>query len=396
MRLGIDLRQLQCTQRDSSLRRIVSNLLFQLADSEEEKWLFYLDEDSLINGKLNLAGYNYMPLPLPLGRRGYAARVTTDLIMPMRIRQLGLDVMLFAESFDEEIADAIPAWVPCPYIVVLHELDALFFGEASRRLAHPRRKRQLALLRNAKAIVTSSEFNRRNAAKRLGIPLEKITVIHPGANANFHPVVDINELCRVWRTLNVTPPYFLAFGDECKNLPVTLRAFARVCRGSAANHSLVIAGERLACSEVAQMIIEQSGLTDKIVFTGTVSDKELCALYSGAQALVYPAQNESFGLPVLEAMTCGTPVICARAGSLPEIAREAALYIDPSNAEDIAEQMQHLIREPSFCRSMSARSKERAANFSWRTTVNGIIELCYQVAALPGRRWPEQSNANPV
>jgi len=291
--------------------------------------------------------------------------------------------MLFPQGPGAEPACAIPRRLPCPFIVVVHDLIPLLFPQQYPQFANsPLYLAQCQLLTSAAAIIADSESTKSSICSLLGLAETRVKVIHQGVDPVFAPVDDISELSRVWAHLGVAPPYFLIVGgyDWRKNLSGTLRAFAQLTKKTTAKYRLVVVEDRLACPEETAALIAELKIAERVVFTGQISDIDLRALYSGAQALVFPSHYEGFGLPVLEAMACGTPVICSRAGALPEVAWEAALFVEPEDEEGLAAHMLRITEEPELCRQLSAQGQARAAQFSWMAAAREILSFCHRVA----------------
>jgi alpha-1,3-rhamnosyl/mannosyltransferase len=175
--------------------------------------------------------------------------------------------------------------------------------------------------------------------------------------------------------------FLLYFGSNKphKNLVRLIDAYAILhaawCEERDSIPPLVIAGAWDATHPEAKIRAKNLGLDAQVRFLGPIADFELPALYSAATAFLFPSQYEGFGLPVLEAMACGTPVACSHTSSLPEVAGEAALYFEPDDKESIAQAMLALLSDPPLRAKLSDLGRRRAASFSWRTTARKTIEL---------------------
>ncbi|NIM07393.1 MAG: glycosyltransferase, partial [Armatimonadetes bacterium] len=363
------------------------NLLFHLsAAGQEETWLFYLEGQPGISDEAGLPRLHAAPIPLHAGLRATSVKIATGISLPRRIRRLRLDAMLFPQGPGAEAVCAIPRKSPCPLIVVVHDLIPLLFPEHYPQFADSALyQAQCQLLTSAAAIIADSESTKASVCSHLGVKEESVRVVYPGVDSIFSPLDDVDELSRVWSEFGISSPYFLTIGgyDWRKNLRTTLRAFAGMREQSRADYGLVVVESRLNCSEETRGLIEQLGISDQVIFTGAVSDEHLRALYSGAQALIFPTFYEGFGLPVLEAMACGIPVICSRAGALREVGSDVPLCVEPEDAEELTAQMLRVAQEPELCRELSAQGIARASQFSWHTAALEILSLCRQVAGIP-------------
>lgn len=219
--------------------------------------------------------------------------------------------------------------------------------------------------RRATRIIAVSEQTKRDVIAAYGIAPEKITVIYEAADARFQPQPP--DVIAAARTRYRLPDrYLLAVGtiEPRKNLGRLLRAFERL-RAEKLTDALVIVGKRgwLYDNFIAQW--EASPHRDAVIFPGWVDDADLPAIYAGAQALAFPSIFEGFGLPILEAMGCGTPVACSNTSSLPEVADDAALLFDPQDIDALTDALRRLLSDRDLAEALVARGLAQAARFSW-------------------------------
>ena len=231
-----------------------------------------------------------------------------------------------------------------------------------------------ALGRRADRVITVSRFSRDELVRRAGIPPEKLAVV-PNAGEHILAVQPDPEVFAKGDFGN--RPYVLVVGSGSrhKNLQGIVRALDLVPRG---DYDVVVVGER------NPRIFGGAGSihSERIRSIGYVSDGELRALYERAVCLVYPSLYEGFGLPPLEAMACGCPVIASNVASLPEICGEAALYCDPHDPGDIARRMAQMLSQPELRHQLRTRALERARGFRWRDTARGVMGQVMQIAPL--------------
>ncbi len=228
-----------------------------------------------------------------------------------------------------------------------------------------------SVLRNVPAVICISEHTRQDLLKAYKVAAEKVHVVYCGIDhARFHPAVEPD---RDWlRSVGVKNDYVLHVGtlSERKNIPMLLRAVALLrTQGRLADYQLVLAGPALSvlagASEIHQAI-RDLGLEDVVVLTGHVPEVQLAALYAQAKVLVMPSLYEGFGLPVLESMAVGTPVVASNSSSLPEIAQDAALIVPPQDEHGWAEAIGEVIENPSTAAELRRKGLARAAQFSWQ------------------------------
>ncbi len=234
------------------------------------------------------------------------------------------------------------------------------------------------LAKHARAILVDSEFSRTRVLERFHIPEERVHVIPCAAGERFFPR-STEEISAVKERYGLPTQYILALGslEPRKNLSRLLQAWSQLSK-SCAEMALALVGSR--GKWFADARLPQSGSPTRVIFTGYLLDEDLPALYSGAVGLVYPSLYEGFGLPVLEAMACGTPVITSNSTSLPEVAGDAALYIEPLEPESIAIAIQLLNDDAELRAQLSQKGLARAKCFSWDRSTDLIYSILEQAA----------------
>ncbi len=259
-----------------------------------------------------------------------------------------------------------------PVVVTVHDLIPLLLP-AYRGSWQARLYTRLvsASARRAALVLTDSQASRRDIVQHLGIPAERIDAIWLAAAPDFHPIRDGATIQRVREKYALNGRYllYLAGFDVRKNVPGLLDAFARL---DAPLLQLVIGGklpqQDRPFSPDPRRIARELGIADRVHFTGWVDQKDKPAMYSDAIALVFPSLYEGFGLPPLEAMSCGTPVIVGARGSLPEIVGRGGLCVDPEDIDALAEAMRKLVVDDALRTELSAGALAQAKQFSWRAT----------------------------
>ncbi|MDQ6706963.1 MAG: glycosyltransferase family 4 protein [Acidobacteriota bacterium] len=221
------------------------------------------------------------------------------------------------------------------------------------------------LARKVRRIISVSEFTKQRIVERCGIDASKITVIPNGVDARFHPR-PAGEIAAMRESLGIGgAPYLLCVGsvEPRKNLPRLLNAWSSALAKMPEDVQLVVAGAKGAPLVFSNVAVGK--LPARVRLTGYVNDQQLPALYSGAMALVYPSLYEGFGLPPLEAMACGVPVITSNGTSLPEVVGDAAVLADPSDIESISEAILRVTRDESLRKAMRAKGLARAERYRW-------------------------------
>ena len=277
-----------------------------------------------------------------------------------------------------------PPFAPCPVAVSIHDLSFEHLPLTFKR----RSRMQLRLTvrqsaRKAARILTLSESVRQDIIDTYGIAPERVTTIPIAAPAHFRPVTDGGEIQRVRLTYKIAGDYILSVGSiqPRKNLTRLVAAYARLRRERAEGKlpKLVIVGKQAWLYDETLRAIEESGIGDLTVLTGYVPDADLPALYSGAVCFVYPSYFEGFGLPPLEAMQCGAPVIAGNRTSLPEVVGEAGLLVDPFDEVAIAAAIACLIDDSDLRAELRVKGLKRARKFDWHETARRTLSVYRQI-----------------
>jgi glycosyltransferase involved in cell wall biosynthesis len=258
----------------------------------------------------------------------------------------------------------VPIFDDRPYVVTVHDMSL-----ETLRSAHPLAKRLYTrrlvprAARNARLILTNSEYSKWEIVRYLSIPEDRIRVTPLAPSPEFKPT----------RVQHEGNPYFLYVGnlEPRKNLERLIDAFARM---PSKEHDLIIAGNRWYRGDSAEQKARSLGLNGRVKFLGYVPRGELPALFSGATAFVYPSLLEGFGLPVVEAMACGTPVITSKNSSMKEVAGDAALLIDPRNVLEMTEALAQLSEDAGARQELSRKGLNRATQFSWHRTAKLTLD----------------------
>jgi glycosyltransferase involved in cell wall biosynthesis len=223
----------------------------------------------------------------------------------------------------------------------------------------------------ADLILADSETTRNDLIELFHAPPDRVQTLYSGVESFFCRVTDPARLEAIKSRYGLNRPFILNVGtlEPRKNLVRLIEAFSRL---RTRDLDLVVAGGR---GWMFQDILEapaQFGVADRVRFTGFVPDPDLSALYSLATLFVYPSLYEGFGLPVLEALACGAPVITSNTSSMPEVAGDAAALVDPRNMEELCAQMDRLVSDEGLRRQMTARGFKQAARFSWRASAEQL------------------------
>jgi glycosyltransferase involved in cell wall biosynthesis len=223
-------------------------------------------------------------------------------------------------------------------------------------------------------------------------------VVPNAASARFAPCTDPVELWRVRTKYGIQGDYILSVGtlQPRKNLPRLIEAFIEARKRPGFDCRLVLVGKKGWGPDEAKALPAGVLQRKDVIFTGYVEDEDLPALYSGSMAFAYPSLYEGFGLPVLEAMACGTPVLTSQVSSLPEVCGDAAVYVHPLRTEEICRALLALGSDKDLRKALQARGLLRAQKFSWRESARKTLAVYESVAGRSGRRAATDAARSPL
>lgn len=273
-----------------------------------------------------------------------------------------------------------PPLAPCAVVATVHDLSFEHLPETFTRRS--RAQLRMTVRRTAKRaahVIAPSEFTRRDLLETYGLDPSRVSVVPLAASDGFRPVADAREIERVRERYGIRGEYILAVGSlqPRKNLARLVRAYSslRRERGRGNLPQLVLVGKKAWLYDSILKTIEDEGIRDAVALTGYVSEPDLPALYSGASCFVYPSVYEGFGLPPLEAMRCGAPVITGDRTSLPEVVGDAALTFNPFDTDGLALVLARVLDDARLRAELSRRGLERARLFDWRRTARMTLQV---------------------
>jgi alpha-1,3-rhamnosyl/mannosyltransferase len=246
-----------------------------------------------------------------------------------------------------------------PLVVTVHDLQPLIRPSLFTRWPRAQLRASIPVVRRAARVVTHSEATRQAVVEQLGVPADRVVTAHLGVSAGFGPTDPAQRLAR----LGIEGRYLLSVGalEPRKNLPTTVRAYERVV-AAAPDVRLVVVGPRGWRNREFDSLAARS---PGVKVTGYLPDGDLAALYSGAACFVYPSLGEGFGLPVLEAMACGAPIVASNRTSLPEVVGDAGLLTDAEDEEEVSDAILRILTSEELSAELSERARRRAAEFTW-------------------------------
>jgi len=264
-------------------------------------------------------------------------------------------------------------------IITVHDIAYIRFPNLLNKSRRIYKKNILKIsIRKADIIVADSHSTKRDIIEYFGVEDEKIKVVHLGVESRFRPIGNVEE----YRLRNNLPSkMILNVGtlEPRKNVVTLIKAFKRLREKGFEDYKLVIAGDKGWLYEQIFKDVDHSGLKQEILFRGVVSDEDLPMLYNCADIFVYPSLYEGFGLPPLEAMACGIPVITSNTSSLPEVIGDAGIMVDPTDDKSLSDAMYSVLTDKELWQHMSNNGLQRSKMFTWEKAAKEILEIYDEV-----------------
>ena len=284
----------------------------------------------------------------------------------------------------------VPIFMIRPYVVTIHDMANLFYEEPPTKFRMQlRRFRFRRGLTRANRVIAVSDATRRDVENLLGIPPERVRRVYNAPDPGFyqHGPGDPEEQQRIMERYQINYPFLLYAGNirRHKNVPRLVEAFA-VVREQLASHEiyrhlrLVIIGDTISQYPAVRQAVIKSRVEHVVRFLGFVPFETLRCFYESAAAFVFPSRYEGFGLPPLEAMACGAPVVASNVSSLPEVVGDAAVLVNPENVFDIARGIRDVLLNEHLREEMVRRGHEQAARFSWERTARQVLDIYLDAA----------------
>jgi glycosyltransferase involved in cell wall biosynthesis len=380
-------------RRHSGVEGSIHNLVQALADSGKNEYTLFTGSATGRSGALVTPEPDEGGMPPDIGGQRSARRTPTitSTRWPVRFRplrilweQLALPPLLKHGHFDLLHAPGYiaPLLSSVPVVITLYDLIALSHpGLCTRSNRWHYRLLVPLSVRKATRIIVPSQTTRNDLLRFFPAAADKTRVIPLGIGAEFRVLQDEAAGERLRRKHRLPAHFILFVGglEPKKNLPRLIESYQRLRRHSALPHQLVIAGTPSWDHAAVKRSIRQLGLEDSVILTGFVPPEELPLLYNMADLFVFPSLYEGFGLPPLEAMACGTPVVISDRGALPEIAGTAAVITDPLSPERMAAAMESILTNPALRNELRSKGLAHARNFSWAATA-AATEAVYEEA----------------
>ncbi|KGL59772.1 MULTISPECIES: glycosyltransferase family 1 protein [unclassified Polaribacter] len=375
MKIGIEGQRIFRKKKhgmDMVALELIKNL--QIIDQDNEYFIFVKpDEDtSVLKETSNFKIIELSGGPYPTWEQ---------IALPKAAKKYGCDVLHCTSN-------TAPFFTDIPLITILHDIIYMEsgylkilkssastyqkFGNIYRKLVVPR------VVKKSKKVITVSHFEKNRIGEFFGIKGNpKLDAIYNGVSEHFKPVSDKEELKRVKKKYNLPDNYFFFLGntDPKKNTKGTLKAFSDFLKQTKSPHKLVMLDYDQ--TELNKLLIEINDvdLINHIVLTGYVINTDLPAIYSQCDVFLYPSLRESFGIPMLEAMSCNVPVITSNTSSMPEVSGDAAHIVNPFNPEEITQGLIEILNNDNYRTSLCNKGLDRSKQFSWHNMAKDYLRL---------------------
>ena len=373
MRIGIDVRKLH----DYGIGTYVRNLVRQLArqDNDDVYSLFCAPEDAAFVRSL---GPRFRAIVERAGNYSIREQVS----LPIALRRAGVE-LFHAPHY------VLPPFITCPTVVTIHDCIHLRFPQylPSRPAYFYARTMMRLAARKARRVLTVSQASKDDILHYLDVPASKVEVIYNALDERLATPPTYQDIMRVRDRFLLTAPFVLYAGNikPHKNVERLIEAFSLLRARGAGEVKLLIIGDEISKYPKLRRLVHRFDLHQHVRFLGFVPDATLAVLYRLAAVFVFPSLYEGFGLPPLEAMAAGAPVVASNVSSLPEVVGDAALLIDPMDPGSIADAMARVLGDAGLRTELIRRGHERVKAFSWERSVARVREVYAEVAQAGAR-----------
>lgn len=370
--INAHLLSLADSYRGAGIHRYITALLEHLPQVSEQRFTAYLGDPRA--GDVAWPGIDARLAPFPTASPP-ARMLWEQLFQPARLIRDKIDLL-------HGPAYALPLICPTRSVVTIHDLSFFLYPRAFNRgnRLYLRLMTRLSAQR-ADAVIAVSEHTRQDVIRLLGVPADHVYAVPNGVGPMFRPLPQPEV--KAFRAAHQLPEQFIlciSTIEPRKNLATLIRAYALL---GETTHGLVIGGGRGWKYESVFALAEELGLQDRVRFPGFLRYSELSRWYNAADVFVFPSLYEGFGLPPLEAMACGTPVVTSNASSLPEVVGTAGLLVNPTDTEGLADAIHRVINSAGLAASMATRGRARADRFSWRASADRTARVYERILHTP-------------
>ena len=376
MRIGLEITA--AVQQSGGIGRYVREMLSALSDIDQSNQyrLFYASKNRSNHTVLDLPE-NFRVRQLPVNDI-WLARIWQRMRLPLPVELITGSLDIY-HSPDFTLP---PTLRNIPTLLTVHDLSFLRTPESAapglRGYLEVAVKRSVKL---ATHVLADSQSTKDDLIELYATPEDKITVLYAGVSSAFRPVTDSNKLMKVREHYKLGgKPFVLSVGtlQPRKNHVTLIKAFEQALSDS--EYNLVLAGGQGWSYEEVHELVRSRALQHRVLFPGFVADEDLSALYSSADVMTFPSLYEGFGLPVLEAMACGVPVLASNTSCLPEVAGGAAVFVNPRNVEAMSDALLKLVSNVDLRKTLREKGFERVEQFRWQSSAVKLLEVYRDLA----------------
>lgn len=356
---------------ETILRNLISNLA--AIDPHNEYVLFTNRENS---GSFSLDQPNFFEVRCPIPARFRPARTFWEqFILPIQCQWHRID-LLHSPGY------VCPIALPCLSVVSILDMNYFFFPQDWSKLALWVLKILVPLsARRSCEVIALSQSSKRHIMEALKISEDKINVTYMGVDKIFHPRHDRREILKIKKRIGIKGNFILSVANSHphKNLPRLIQAYYILRRNKEITHQLLLAGNPGRDHLELLRMVKKLGVAQKVIFTGYIPHHQMPLVYQAADLFVFPSLYEGFGLPILESMACGTPVVSSNAASLPEVVGGAGILVDPYDANEMAGAMSRVLTDKKLVGTLVKEGLKHSKKFSWAETAKQTLAV-YQKA----------------
>ncbi|MBE8539371.1 glycosyltransferase [Geoglobus acetivorans] len=342
---------------------------------DNEYYIIHYKKNELINNMIKTYDFiNDFIIPIPK-KTPFGHEIQKMILIPTKLNKMDFDIIHDTYHFGPFLF-----LKKSKKILTVYDLTPLLFPETHRKSRVLMHKYIFPLiLKSSDKIITDSYSTKSDLIKYFKIPENKIKVIYLAADERFKPLKE-DEINKIRQKYKLKNPFILYVGtvEPRKNIQTLLKAYYKL-KKQGIKHKLVIAGKIGWKYKPIFETIDKLDLKKDVIFTGYVPDEDLPALYNAADIFIYPSLYEGFGLPPLEAMACGTPVITSNTSSLPEVVGNAGIMVDPYDIDGLAKAMYEVLTNEGLKEEMRKKGLERAKMFNWRKTAEETLNVYEEV-----------------
>lgn len=313
----------------------------------------------------------------------FGPNIESRILRPKRFwltARLSLEFFLKKPDIFLGLGQALPFFHPLKSIIFVYDLAFEYYPNCYPGSFSKLSRQTKYAVHHSDKIVAISNSTRDDLIKLYDINEEKIEVVYPGVDSIFKPQT-FKKVSKIKEKYNITRPYFLFIGSlkPIKNIPKIIEGFYKFLEQTRRSYQLILAGSDFWLDKGIPRRIKQLKLGKEILNLGYLEREELPIIYSGAIAFISPSLYEGFGIPLLEAMSCGTPIITSDVGSMPEVTGDAALLINPNNTDGISEALVKITENKDLRNRMRTRGFKRVKNFSWYNFTTKVSSLIHSL-----------------